>query len=329
MSTPPMQAAVVSPAIAKWQYVEEKMRAVLDAFSHREVRPVDLRGGDDVLDKLIAALRAQPAPMAPGQLLRGHCFGPTFTEAGRPGVRRQLAVAALGPETASSVAEMVQLALSLLRESDLPPKQLALHLTEAGGPLSKALDSSMEPPGSVERLLREIGENVRSEIEAATVALATRFRLTAQGSKETTPVEVGRGGVVAIGTGTGEDPEHACAVGFVIDLHVVMGRLSDDDAGYEPAVSVIVAPADQTSMGSAMLVAARLRRNGIRTDLRHESVPLEHLEGPASDAGVRLVVSVAKHLQGRPMLTLANLVTGSHATADLDELDRTVALLLD
>ena len=45
--------ALLSPAIAKWQFVEEKARAVLDAFCHREVRPLDLHGGQD----LVTAMR--------------------------------------------------------------------------------------------------------------------------------------------------------------------------------------------------------------------------------------------------------------------------------
>jgi histidyl-tRNA synthetase len=124
-------------------------------------------------------------------------------------------------------------------------------------------------------------------------------------------------------------------IGFVIDVDAVIAALPDDDAGYQPAISVVVTlatpgPAVIHAHAHALGIAHRLRRSGIRTDLRHAFTPLEELEAESAKAGVRLLIAVGgDSTASTPTMTLINLTDGAREVADLDELDRKVTQLLD
>lgn len=306
--TPPTSlplAALVSPAIAKWQYVEEKARAVLDAFCHREVRPFDLSANDDLLQTL-GRLFAQVHGTASGAAIsRWYCFGPTSagSTAGFP-VRRQLVAASYGNPTPSLAAEICQVAMTLLRESDIAAAQLRLTLTAPAGDAFAT---------SVVDLLRGLGEKPDRATDPASAG--TVFTVAAAKGP------LCRGSLIA---SVAPSPS---LFGFVIELGAVMAALTDEDAGYQPSPSVIVVPASPVGAeGPALAVAQRLRNSGIRTDLRHDFAALDTLEPAAAESGARLLVAVGA--DGAP-LTLINLTDGARETADLAELDRKVTQLLD
>lgn len=313
MKAPSPLAALMSPAIAKWQYIEEKARSVLDAFCHREVRPLGLTSEDDLLQRL-ARLPAAEDGTESAAITRWYCFGATFGTPTRP-VRRQLVAATLGPPAASLAAEICQLAITLLRESDIPAAYLRLTLTS-----SPATESFVS---AVAALLGGVGERVT--IEATSEEGTGGFMSAAVLAPTAEPLTVCQGRWLPLANRDGE----SALVGFVIELDAVVAALTDEDTGYLPAPSVVVAPSSPEGTNAhALKVAQRLRKSGIRTDLRHSFVPVEDLQAEAAAIEARLLVVVAAE-GATERLTLINVADGMSETADLAELDRKVIQLLD
>ena len=138
MKPPP---ALVPPAVAKWQFVEEKARAVLDAFCHREMRPPLAPPGDASLAPAAAALasfaqayvdQAGPRPGAAAHAVtRWYALGPVLRSADGPQGWRpdhQIAAVVFGAAGPSVEAELYGMAAHLLRECGVPGRQLHLIL---------------------------------------------------------------------------------------------------------------------------------------------------------------------------------------------------------
>jgi histidyl-tRNA synthetase len=100
---------VLPPAVSKWQFVEEKARAVLESFAYRE-----LRSEGPLPRAYIAHGRWQAEPIT-----RWYRFD-------REGGRLEAAV--FGAKNASADAELVAMAAGLLEEIGLPGGRRKLHV---------------------------------------------------------------------------------------------------------------------------------------------------------------------------------------------------------
>jgi histidyl-tRNA synthetase len=134
--------ALVPPAVAKWQFVEEHARGVLDAHCHREVRP-PLAGDDGTLAPLAAsyaqAVREKPTAVLP--IARWYALGPVL-HGGRE--RRRVAAALFGAAAATADGELRTLARTLLEQCGLEPRRLTLAEAEPSFTITLARDGPVE-----------------------------------------------------------------------------------------------------------------------------------------------------------------------------------------
>jgi histidyl-tRNA synthetase len=115
------------------------------------------------------------------------------------------------------------------------------------------------------------------------------------------------------------------AVGFVIDLDVVVAALTDADEGYEPLINVLVVARGDKAAAPALAVAQRLRGSGIRTDFDHLGLSPDQNLARAADRGVRLLAIVT----ASGTIDLVDVDTGDGEAVTPDDLDVRVAQLLD
>lgn len=282
---------VLPPAVAKWQFVEEKARAVLDAFAFRQVR---LAPG---IDPGLAALQAAYAAHAPSRrdpVVRWYGVGATSVPGEPP--RHQLTALVTGDPTPAADAELCLLALTLLREADLAPGGLRLSLAS-------------EP---VAHLLTGLGESVTG-LPGADFAFHVTFTTPAIA----TPLPLASGGRAG-----------ATATTLLVDLDGVVQALHDADAGYEPAISILVAPIGAGAEAPALALAQRLRGSGIRTEIEHRPLGEPAFLARAQALGARLMLEVAS--PGSPAaIRLVDVEDGRTELLPADDVERRVAQLLD
>src|SRR3954470_4606389 len=143
-------AAILPPAVAKWQFVEEKARAVLDAFGFREVRtPLLLPDGRPRPGGVDGLLQ-----LAQGDV-RWYELGPVFRGAEQLAQIRGVVTGASG---ADAEAELIGMLAALVAEAGVPAATVLL-------PADK---------GSVSALLGEMGVATK---------LGAGFAIDAQGSR--------------------------------------------------------------------------------------------------------------------------------------------------
>jgi hypothetical protein len=112
--------ALVPPHVAKWQFVEEHARGVLDAHAHREVRP-PLSRDDGSLAGLAACYAAHAATLG-DPVARWYALGPVLAPDGSE--RRRIAVALFGVAEPSAESELATLAMTLLEQCGLEGRRL-------------------------------------------------------------------------------------------------------------------------------------------------------------------------------------------------------------
>ena len=298
--------SLIAPAVAKWHFVEEKARSVLDSFCHREARPA----APDA-DALVALTRTYVAHAPWERALQTRWYaliaGPDS---------RQLAAVSFGSAAASAEAEMCLLALTLLRDCGLDGPAAPLRLAVGGG-----LDLSA--------LLRELGE----EHELAPAALLGHADARADGRFEIAVTRPAPGATAALLCRGGRNDRMVQdlggpptpAAGLLVDLDALVGALPGADEGYQPAVSVVVAPTSPAASGAALGLAQRLRQSAIRTLLEHRPASAQEALAGAAVHGARCAVLV----DADGALLLTDLGKGGSEALAADDLVVRIAQLLD
>jgi histidyl-tRNA synthetase len=329
--------ALVPPAVAKWQFVEEKARMVLDSFCHREVRP-PLLAPMAALDAMAAFAQAYVThmPWQADPVTRWYSMGPAFrAETGPFGwvQGHEIAAVVFGLASASAEAEMVAMAGILLRDCGLPATQLRLTLLDAGPVDARGAGDSQHETQLFDALV-DLGQKPhrgRGHGGHASHAGKGGFEITLIPPTGAAPLLLcgGQRQDEAIGHLGGPATP---AIGWSIDLGQVVAALSDAAEGYQPPVSLLVAPLSEAAGKRALPLAQRLRAAGIRTEVQHQDL------GPDEDGarartraerlGARLVVLVPD-APPDGALTLVDLASGQSRPIGVDDLEVRVAQLLD
>jgi histidyl-tRNA synthetase len=321
-------AALVPPAVAKWQFVEEKARAVLDSYCHREVRPPllePLAGLDAMAGFAQAYVTHMPWQADP--VTRWYSMGPAFrSETGPFGWQQghEIAAALFGLPGPSAEAELYAMAGTLLRECGLPAAHLRLTLFASD-------DESPDHQQTVFDLLSELGHHPHRTAARAGhdpdpgIALQITLNRATSGS----PLLLCRGrrhDQVIAHMGGPATP----AVAWSIDLGRIVAALDDADQGYQAPVSLLLAPLSPAARQRALPLAQRLRAVGIRTEVDHREIDADGalaLER-AGKLGARLVVLIPD-APADDVVTLIDLASGQRRPIGADDLEVRVAQLLD
>jgi histidyl-tRNA synthetase len=102
---------VLPPAVSKWQFVEEKTRAVLESFAFRELRSAG------TLDRAyVVHARWEHEPVTRWYRLE------------RAGERPRIEAAVFGPRPPTADAELIAMTVGLLAESDVPGSRRVLSV---------------------------------------------------------------------------------------------------------------------------------------------------------------------------------------------------------
>jgi histidyl-tRNA synthetase len=164
---------VLPPEVSKWQFLEEKARAVLDAFAYRELRtpvleytPLFVRSVGEVTDVVekqmytfddrdgrsvslrpegtASAVRAyvERAQWNKEPITRWYYLGPMFrherAQRGRLRQFHQIGAEWFGVDQPSADAEMIAMLVTILEEIGLPRSSLQIMLNSLGGPDERA-----------------------------------------------------------------------------------------------------------------------------------------------------------------------------------------------
>jgi len=164
---------ILPPEVSKWQFLEEKARAVLDAFSYRELRtpvleytPLFVRSVGEVTDVVekqmytfddrdgrsvslrpegtASAVRAyvERAQWNKEPVTRWYYLGPMFrherAQRGRLRQFHQVGAEWFGVDQPSADAEMIAMLVTILEEIGLPRSSLQLVLNSLGAPEERA-----------------------------------------------------------------------------------------------------------------------------------------------------------------------------------------------
>jgi histidyl-tRNA synthetase len=322
--------ALVPPAVAKWQFVEEKARAVLDSHCHREVRPPLLEplAGRDAMGVFAQAFVTH-MPWQSDPVTRWYSMGAAFrAETGPFGWQQghEIAAVLLGLPGPSAEAELYAMAGTLLRECGLPASHLRLTL----------FANDRESPDhqqTVVDLLTELGHHPhRAPAQTGhelDPGITLQITLNRVASPAPAPLLLCRGRrhdqiIAHLG---GPDTPAAC---WSIDLGQIVAALDDADEGYQAPVSLLIAPTSPAARRRALPLAQRLRAVGIRTEVEHREIDAEGalaLER-ATRLGARLVVLVPD-APGDDVVTLVDLTSGQRRPIGADDLEVRVAQLLD
>ena len=321
-----VQPALVPPAVAKWQFVEEKARTVLDAFCHREVRPPLLAplAGLDAMGAFAHAYVAH-MPWQTDPITRWYSMGPAFrSETGPFGWQQghEIAAVVFGLASPSAEAELYAMAGTLLRECGLPAGQLRLTLT--GGEAAAthdhqaALFAGLSDLGHVPHRAagRHGGDHVGPEMEITLNRPGGAVPLLLCRGQRHDEVVAHLGGPAT------------AAVGWSVDLGQVIAALTDSNAGYQAAISLLVAPQSAAARKVALPLSLRLRAAGFRTELEHRDLDADATLARAGALGARLVLLVPGP-GGDGRLTLVDRSSGQREPIAADALEVRVAQLLD
>ena len=322
--------ALVPPAVAKWQFVEEKARAVLDSYCHREVRPPLLEplAGLDATAAFVQAYVTH-MPWQTDPVTRWYSMGAAFrAETGPFGWQQghEIAAALFGLPGPSAEAELYGMAGTLLRECGLPASHLRVTL----------FANDRESPDHQQMvfdLLTQLGHHPhRAPARAGhdpDPGITLQITLNRVASPAPAPLLLCRGrrhDQVIAHMGGPDTP----AVAWSIDLGQIVAALDDADQGYQAPVALLLAPLSPAARQRILPLAQRLRAIGIRTEVEHREIDAEGalaLER-ASKLGARLVVLVPD-APGDDVVTLIDLASGQRRPIGADDLEVRVAQLLD
>lgn len=248
---------VLPPEIARWQFVEERARSVLDAFAFREVRTAGTVAG-----AYVAHRRWQHEPVTRWFQLGEALAGAVFGVGGAAGEAELVAMLAAIAGEGSSSGPLVAVAS---RAPDLRERLAGLGVAhEAAAPLLEA------------RLDGEV---------------TARFEVLPPGGGPAVCVGERRDGLV-----TSLGGPAVPALTFSVRTAALVEALGEPPESFEPTLALFVATAGgEAATGRAAAVAHRLRMAGIRTEVEHRGDrSLADQRGRAAAARARLVLVVGE-----------------------------------
>jgi histidyl-tRNA synthetase len=293
---------LLPPEIAKWQYVEEKVRAVLDAFGFREVRTQAVAPD--------GSLRA-PGPAALARAYLGHALwqrdpvtrwyelGPAFRRAhDRVLTITQLAAVRFGPGSPAADAEIIAMVVGLLGEAGVPPPATALTVDA--------------PPARRDHLERVRGLlaalHVRAEVGHGTPGELS-FTIAAE---DVAVAHGGRADGLVASLGGPAVP----ALTFTLDLATLVEAVPDPAESFLPPPAAVLLADGARAAEWALTTAHRLRLGGVRLALD-------------PDPTARLRVTVRDEDLARGRVIVEDLATGDREEVAEDELEATIRQRLD
>jgi hypothetical protein len=314
---------LVPPAVAKWHFVEEKARGVLDAFCHREVRlpPAATPAHDAGVEAALAAAFVAHRLWQSDRVTRWYTMGPLPGPAGGGSplhaITAAVFVAADVPlaRDPSLDAELFALGAMLLREAGLPERAIRVALSPKTSGLTEV--------DAVKAILNALGETaVVAPAPFAREATAQLVFATA-GAEHVLGSSFRDDSLVATRGGPA-----TVLVALTLDLGAIIAALSDDDAGYQPAISLVIAPLTEGARRAGLVVAHGLRAGGIRAELAPTGLDFEAQRTRASALGARLMLLMDDEEPAGDH-QLFDLATGQRHEVAPDELEVRVAQLLD
>jgi histidyl-tRNA synthetase len=302
---------VLPPEVAKWQYVEEKARAVLDAFGYREVRTAAV-APDGTL--------RPPGPSALGRTYLAHALwlrepvtrwyelGPVFRRVHQKVQQTsQLAGVAFGAPGPAIDAEVIAMLVGLVGEAGVPGAATSTTLAPAG-------DGGRAHQERVRGFLA--GLQVRAGVSSRS-ADAPPPELTFTIAAEDVPlVQGGRADGLVRTLGGPPSP----AFTFTLDLAALVEAVPDPAESFlSPPAAAIVAEGPRAA-DWALTASHHLRMAGVR---------LELAPGPAARTRARLLVIARDEDLARGRVVIEDLASGTREEIPEDELEATIRVRLD
>jgi histidyl-tRNA synthetase len=299
---------VLPPEVAKWQYIEEKARTVLDAFAYREVRTRVV--ADD------GALRAPgPAPLARAYVAaarwlrepvtRFYQLGPVFAAAGGKGKieeRPHLAGAVFGGAGAAVDAEVIAMLAGFLAEAGVPAAPTVTTLAAPD-------EAGRARHDEVRRLLAALQVETAAGPGAASAELS--FVVAAAGAPL---IRGGRDDHLVPGLGGPAVP----AFTFTVDLTALVAAVPDPAESFGLAPAVLLTARGPSASDWALITAHRLRLGGLRVEV-----------GDAAAGRARLVVVARDEELARGLVGIEDLATGVREEVAKDDLEAVIRMRLD
>jgi hypothetical protein len=312
---------LVPPAVAKWHFVEEKARGVLDAFCHREVRlpPAATPAHDAGVVAALAEAFVAHRFWQSDRVTRWYTMGPLPGPAGGGGplhaITAAVFVAADVPlaRDPSLDAELFALGAMLLREAGLPERAIRVALSPSG----------VTEVAAVKAILDALGETAVVAPAPFAREASAQLVFTTAGAEHVLGSCVRDDSLVATRGGPA-----TVLVALTLNLGAIIAALSDDDAGYQPAISLVIAPLTEGARRAGLVVAHGLRAGGIRAELAPTGLDLEAQRTRASALGARLMLLMDDEEPAGDH-QLFDLATGQRHEVAPDELEVRVAQLLD
>jgi len=281
---------VLPPAVSKWQYVEEKARAVLESFAYRELRTAG------TLDRAyVVHARWQHEPVT------------RWYRIAHAGEQPRIEAAVFGLPAPTGDAEVMGMTIGLLSEIGIPASRLALRLgaDDETRALLATLHTGVEP----QVVARASEQQTFFEIHANGTRLAAGAR-----NDELVPA-------------LGGPPVPTLVL--EVDLEPVISAIDDPAESFEPPLTAFFACDTARARTWALQAAHRLRLDGIRAELEHDDLPLDEQRERAAILNARLTVVVHDEDLHAGHVLLEDHGTDRRELVALSDLDATIRQRVD
>jgi ATP phosphoribosyltransferase regulatory subunit HisZ len=295
---------LLPPEVAKWQYVEEKARAVLDAFGYREVRTAVVAGDGALRPPGTAALARSYVARAlwlRESPTRWYELGPVFRRSGtKVQQSSQLAGVVFGAAGAAVEAETIAMVVGLVGEAGVPVAAITTSLLG---------DADRAQQERVRGLLEAV--QMHADYQPASGAADITFVIAAE------DVPLVQGGRID-GVGPHGGPALP-AFAFIMDMAALVQAVPDPAESFlAPPAALLVADGPRAA-DWALATAHRLRLAGVRIEI-----------GARSGSGrSRLLVTARDEDLGRGRVFIEDLATGGRQEILEDELEAIIRMRLD
>lgn len=243
---------VLPPEVSKWQYVEERVRQVLESFAFRELR------SSGTLDRAyVVHARWEQEPVTRWYRLE------------RAGERPRIEAAVFGPRSAAADAELIAMTVGLLAEVGVPGGRRVL--TVGADTETRALLGTLH-------VAHEAAGNPGAPPSMFFDIRAGAHRLAAGARND------------ELVAGLGGPPVPALLM--EIDLDPLVSALDEPADAFEPPLVAYFACDGPPARAWALQSAHRLRLDGVRAEIDHDDADLDEQRARASALGARLAIVV-------------------------------------
>jgi histidyl-tRNA synthetase len=294
---------LLAPEVAKWQYVEEKVRSVLDAFGYREARTSVVAPDGALRPPGAAALARSYVAHAGWQrepATRWYELGPVFRRIqDRVQQNPQLAGAVFGAGGPAVDAEAVAMLVGLVAEAGVPPAATAAVL-------------AAEPDRPHQERVRGLLAALRVRADVRPLPADVGFQISAE---DVPLVQGGRADRLVQSLGGPPLP----AFTFTVDLAALVEAVPDPAESYlVPPAALLVADGDRATDWT-LATAHRLRLGGLRIEMGMRAVQRHG----------RLVVIARDADLARGKVVVEDLAIGGREEIAVEELEALIRLRLD